>query len=186
MACRCSSSAAVRGRRAGPAALLALGLACARAAPVPAPHPAPAPAPRLPRSSIAAVLEHRAELALDEAQVARLEEAERGLEKELAAVPGSRPAAPVGAPAGEAARPPGRGHGGGGGEGQGKHGGRGQGSPGGQDPDQRRDDADTRAFLQVEEVFRPEQRERAREIAEAYREARYDAREAARAKGGGG
>ncbi len=47
---------------------------------------------------------------------------------------------------------------------------------GGRDPGPTADDNDTAAYLRAEEVLRPEQRERAREIAERYREELYDRR----------
>jgi hypothetical protein len=52
------------------------------------------------------------------------------------------------------------------------------------DPDRIRSDNDTAAYLQAEEILRPEQRERAREIAERYREELYDQRAAARKAAG--
>lgn len=144
----------------------------------------------LPRSSVAAVLAHRLELGIDDEQVRRLEAIDDQLQRQNAALtnrpaPGSA-AGPVTAPGGS---PPGDARPGSGsaGEGMGRHRGGRRGVPGRAGPgDERRDavrtadDNDTAAYLQAEQVLRPEQRDRAREIAERYREELYDQRAAKR------
>jgi hypothetical protein len=172
----------------------------------------PAPAGPLPRSSIAAVLAHRGELGLDDAQVKQLEDRDAALQKQIAeirsraeATPpgdraskgrnGGRPSGSDGAPPPlspvDAARPGGFGGGGmhrGSGGGMGGHrGGAGSQHPA-RDPAERAaalqtriDDADTAAWLAAEALLRESQREKARAVAEKYREALADEREAARA-----
>jgi hypothetical protein len=144
-------------------ALLAAGTAAGAADP-----PSSAPAQKiLPRSSVAAVLARRAELALDDDQVRRLERIDDDLQRRNAELPaaaaerrpgGRRGSGPTGSK-GEPRRPP-------------------------ADPERVRNDNDTAAYLQAEEILRPEQRDRAREIAERYREELYDQRAAARKAGG--
>lgn len=171
--------------------------------------PPPSSPPFLPRSSIAAVLGHRGELGLTDAQVARLEALDDALASERSELGRAAAAPPAGegSPAGDrgasdGARPEAGAAGGGpsrmgGPGGPGMAGGRsgdGMRGPGGGGGDRRRadrgpsdeavrtqlDDADTRAYLRAEEALAPEQRDRAREIASEYRAALYDAREAHR------
>lgn len=169
-----------------------------------------APSVSLPRSSIAAVLAHRNELGLDEAQVSQLEERDAALQKQVAelrqqlaatsshrggdwrgaeqplpgpSAVGSAPLSPT-----AAALPEGSSGGGHRGGGTGRHGGSGRGAPATQDPAARAaslqskiDDADTAAWLAAEAVLPEAKREQARDVAEKYREALADEREAARA-----
>jgi hypothetical protein len=154
--------------------------------------PSAAPLPPLPRSSLAAVLLHRDELQLSDDQVKAIQD----LDEELAARAKALTDRPPGGarPDGGAGQP--RGSGGGGGKRMHMMGGRGgsgsapqgtagsgfrgssSGSPkGARSLEERLDDADTRAYLQTEEeILNPEQRDRAREIAEKYREDLYDRR----------
>ena len=139
----------------------------------------------LPSSSVAAVLAHRSELQLDEVQVSRLEEIAGDLQRKrerLAAPAASAPAssdAPAARDSAGAARPaegergPGRSRGG--------HRGREKSHdapPPQVDPESAWNEADTAAYLRAESLLRPEQRERARDIAERYREELYDQRAA--------
>ena len=161
--------------------------------------PPSAPAAPLPRSSIAAVLAHRGALGLTEVEVAELERRDEALQKQLDDIreqlgAPSRPGASArrSAPADRAAQPPspsaaalpeGAGRGGRGG------GRRGGGSgPEGRDPSARAaqlqsrlDDADTAAWLSAEASLDASRREKAREVAAAYREQLADRREAERA-----
>ena len=139
----------------------------------------------LPRSSIAAVIAHRSELRLDDAQIGRLQELDDDLQRQRdrLGAPAPRPAAardagavaPPGAPspADDARHAGSAGHHGGG-----RHARREKGAdaPAPLDRESAWNDADTAAYLRAEEVLRPEQRDAAREIAERYREALYDAR----------
>ncbi|HEY6001737.1 MAG TPA: hypothetical protein VIV57_02605, partial [Anaeromyxobacter sp.] len=139
----------------------------AAAAPSGAAEPSPKVPPKiLPRSSVAAVLAHRGELGLDDDQIRRLERIDDDLQRRNAEVPAAAPGErggrrAAGSPAGrgEPKRPP-------------------------PDPERVRNDNDTAAYLQAEEILRPEQRDRAREIAERYREELYDQRAAARKASG--
>lgn len=172
----------------------------------------PAPAHLLPRSSIAAVLAHRGELGLDDAQVKGLEERDAALQKQIAemrerlgATPspgreggGKRGSGSAGAgeeappmPSAEVGRLGGAGGAGGrrGGGMGGHRGGGGAAERPARDPAARAaalqeqiDDADTAAWLGAETLLREGQREKARAVAEAYREALADEREAG--KGG--
>jgi len=176
---------------ATPIAPLALAgcLALAQAAEAPPASPAP-----LPRSSIAAVLARRGELGLTDAEVSQLEKRDAALQdrvaqlRQAAASPGPKGSGKGGAPAGGPPSSPGDGppHGGGrpGGDGGGRHGERSAQQP--HDPasraaalEARIDDADTEAWLSAEAALDPSRRERAREVAEKYREALADRREAA-------
>jgi len=118
-----------------------------------------------------AVLGHRPELGLDDEQVAELERLERKLEREQASIVEALPGAQR-APGGvETAQR----------RGSGGHSRTGKArdrepTPAASVTD-RLDDADTAAFLEAERALRDPQRERAREIAESYREALADARE---------
>ena len=165
---------------------------------VPVPTP-PAALPPLPRSSIAAVVLHRAELGLTDEQVGEMEQRDQQREGENAAVreemekktqkgqsasSGSIRSGSSGAPQGMQ----------GGGMGGGMHGGRmggrspASGSGGGKDLDRtatledRLDENDTKAYLDVESVFTEAQKARAREIASDYREQLYERRENARSR----
>lgn len=159
--------------------------ACASAPP---PRPSPGPRPMLARSSIAALLEQRASLGLDEGQVARLQEMDEALEKRKRSIcenmrqpreapdgageaaSGRRGDDPVMAPSHGLGAGPGRGGG--------------PAPAGPSDPrsvvERATDDADRQAYLQAEELLREGQRERGREIAEKYRERLFDLREARR------
>ena len=154
-----------------PFAALALACACASAAPRPSPpSAAAASAPSdLPRSSIAAVLANRAELALDEAQVKQLEELDHEREKRDADVLAQRGPSPRTDRALLGGTTSGRSR-------------RGERAGGAAPGEIQRllDDDDTRAFLAAEQVLRPEQRERARAFAERYREDRFDDRDQAK------
>jgi hypothetical protein len=161
-------------------ALLALISGCASPQ---QPRSSPAGAlPALPRSSIAAILAHRDELALAEAQVRQLEARDDQLARENAPLRArlegspdpsgasrSGSVAPVGSPPG---RP-------GGGA---RHGGtRDPARPA--DPIARMDDNDTRAYLEIEaNVLTEAQRPRAQEIASEFRSALYDRQHPGQAK----
>jgi hypothetical protein len=200
--------------------LLLLLAACASAPVAP-----PADLPPLPRSSIVAVLAHRSELSLTDAQVGALEQADAELQAQLArlrAEGGVPPRPPGGLRGSLHAGPPTSGQGGGQAApgfgmstGPGgfqltptgaNHGGapRGGSQPemggtpqaDGAKPEPRRmdpvkaqealdaslDDADTRAFLKVEPVLTPAQREWAREVASRYREQLFERREQQRGR----
>jgi hypothetical protein len=181
-------------------------VACAVQPPPPqpiAPVPTTAAAlPPLPRSSIAAVVLHRAELGLTDEQIGEMEQRDQQREGEDAAVreemekknqkgPSSSPSGP---PSGSGGSPQGMQGGGMGGgmHGGGMHGGRmggrspASGSSSGKQADRaatledRLDEDDTKAYLDVESVFTEAQKERAREIASDYRELLYERRENAR------
>jgi hypothetical protein len=159
--------------------------------------------PPLPRSSIAAVVLHRAELGLTDEQVGEMEQRDQQREGENAAVreemekKGQKgPSAPSSTGgSGNGGAPQGT-HGamGGGMHGGGMHGGRmggrspASGSGGGKDADRaatledRLDENDTKAYLDAESVFTEAQKARAREIASDYREQLYERRESARSK----
>jgi hypothetical protein len=160
----------LRGMRIVPV-LAAVALACA-STPPPRPAQAGTPTaeqkPELPRSSIAAILVHREDLALTPMQVETLARRDDALAREDEALrarvtsttsatrPTSTPS-PSGGRAGRhgARRPPAQAH-----------------AP---DTLTQLDDNDTRAYLEIEEqVLTEAQRPRAREIASAYREALYD------------
>jgi len=180
------------------APLAAVALLCLLAADAP-PAP-PAVARLLPRSSIAAVIARRGELGLGDAQVKQLEEREAALQRQLAEIRTSFAAPPKvergdregpEGKAGPASRSgggpgsPGEGRGGGG-----RHGNRGGGgarpapgeSPAARATElrQRLDDADTAAWLGAEQLLPEGLREPARAVAERYREALADQREAER------
>jgi hypothetical protein len=156
-----------------------------------APRPSPARAPSaLPRSSIAAVLSHRTELALGDDQVKRLEQMQAELDKKDAEIrEGVLVDSGGEASATQPGQQPGEGHQRGRGTGSAgrsrAHGAskRSQGSTA-SDVERALDEQDTATFLRSEEIFRADQRERAREIAEKYREDLYDEREQAKRKTG--
>lgn len=161
--------------------------------------------PPLPRSSIAAVVLHRAEIGLTDEQVSEMEQLDQKREAENAAVREemgkksqqgqSAPSSNSRAGSGSAASQGMRGSGMGGGmHGGGMHGGRMGGrsaAPGagsGKEADKaavledRLDEDDTKAYLDAENVLTEAQKPRAREIASDYREQLYEQRESARAK----
>lgn len=184
------------------ASLCLLGLSCATAKPVPLP-PDPATLPPLPRSSLSAVLGHRGELGLTDEQVRLLQRLEDHLLAENAAIqeeakkeppPEKRrreePSAP---PVDPGLSSPG----GGMGMGMGGRGGRHASqphktvaptpTPADKSVQERLDDNDTEAYENAEQsVLEKAQAERAREIAEQYREALYDRREMARKRAAAG
>jgi hypothetical protein len=166
---------------------LALLLGCAHQQPKPAPIDV-SKLPPLPRSSIAAVLEHRGELGLSDEQVRKMGEidAQRAKAQEELNEKGSEQ---------HAQRQPSNARAGGGGMGMrgmgmGRRGGmggmggyprRGSGDDSQRAPvtlQDRLDEIDTKAYLEVEEeVLGDLQRPHAREIAEDYREKVYERRE---------
>jgi hypothetical protein len=163
----------------------------------------------LPRSSIAAVLAHRGELGLTDAEVSELERRDEALQKQIEEIHeqfpaasraggASRPTGPRSSPSTDGTAPassptaaalPEGSSGGehrGGGWGGGRHAG-GRGSAAARDPSargaslqSRLDDADTTAWLSAESVLAESRREKARDVAEKYREALADEREAKR------
>jgi hypothetical protein len=155
----------------------------------------------LPRSSIAAVVSHRAELGLTDEQVGEMERIDLKRDGEDAATRDELAKEHKQAASG---RPPGAGSGGsrsapqgmrgGGMRGGGMHGGRmgggipASGSSGVRKPDRqatledRLDENDTKAYLDAENVLTEEQKGRARDIASEYREQLYERREIARSK----
>jgi hypothetical protein len=160
----------------------------APAAPPPIVEPPPIvgpPAEDFPRSSIAAILAHRQELALTSDQLDVLGQRDDALAKEDAPLR-ARLAAGTSSSTLQSSPTPSAGMGGG------RHGG---GHHGGQHPQQSTghapdpltqiDDNDTRAYLEIEEkVLTEAQRPRAREIASAYREALYDRQHPSASRGG--
>lgn len=188
-------------------ALVAALAACA-STPKPAAQP-PAPAsslPPLPRSSIAAVVQHRGELGLTDEQVRQMEVRDQQRETEDAAIrdelakrraakagaqgssSGASPSAAGGGGSGGGMRGGGMGMGGGM-RGGGMRGGRmprgpaGEGSKGNPEAtaQDRMDENDTKAYLDAEGVLTDAQKAKARDIAEDYREQLYDRRAAAAA-----
>src|SRR5262249_7660911 len=121
-----------------------------------------------PRSSIAAVLLHRDELGLTQAQVEGLQQRDDALAREQAAIR-ARLASSSTARSGSPTTPSGN-------PGRGRH--RRGSAPQTQThpPDllTQLDDDDTRAYLDAEQLLTEQQRPRAQEIASAYREALYD------------
>jgi len=162
----------------------------ASAAPAP-----PKPLPPLPRSSIVAVVQRRGELGLSDEQIEALEKRDREREEEDQALraevekkkkaaeeaaknAGNSPA-PNRAPGGMRGGGMGGGmRGGGMGGGRGGHAfGAGAAKPGGESLEDRLDANDTKAYLDIEDVLTPQQRDAAREIASDYRAQLYDRRE---------
>jgi len=145
------------------------------------PPPAAADLPPLPRSSIAAVLLHRDELALSDEQVHALQQIDEQLADRVAEIK-DRVHTPR--DGGVARRPPYAGGAGGRGFGSRRGMGRPRASGGAPESPNRPntvqdhlDDLDTQAYLQAEEeILTDAQREKARDIAEEYREALYDRR----------
>ena len=166
-------------------ALLTMALLTASCAANPKPSKSPTELSPLPRSSIAAVLEHRAELELTDDQVRRLQQLDEKLQQENAAIrkelaQGKQASGQPG-PDGFAGGMGRRSRGGGGGRRS-----RGEGNssdnPRPKSPMQLMDDNDTRAYLEAEALLTETQRPKAREIASRFREQLSDRREAARAK----
>jgi hypothetical protein len=163
--------------RAIPAALLLSACAASRPSMGSVPPPSRT-AKLLPKSSITAVLAHRSELGLDDEQVRRLEAIDVTLQRQQLGVgmptPSSAGASPrPDAGAGAGGDPPSRKGG------RHREGGPGRGR---RDPDHASapettwDENDTAAYYRAEQILGPEQRDRAREIAEQYREELYDQR----------
>ncbi len=189
---------------------------CADDPPPPAATPAsmasPAKLAQLPRSSIAAVVQHRAELGLSDDEVRDLELRDQERESEDAAIRDeverrrkqaqeAKPASASGAGTGAGSPASGRSGrmGGGGMRSGGMGGGMRGGGMGGRAPrgsgagstnethqeasvQDRMDANDTKAYLDAEDLLKAEQRERAREIASEFREKLYERREQLRAQ----
>lgn len=169
--------------------------------------PPPAkPLPPLPRSSIAAVVLHRGDLNLTDEQIESMEKRDREREEEDRSLRAEdekrKKAAEESAKNGQngpSGRAPGggmrgggmRGGGGGmmpgggmrgGGMPPGGHGpGAGAGKPRGESIEDRLDANDTKAYLDIEDILAPAQRDAAREIASDFRAQLYDRREQQRA-----
>jgi hypothetical protein len=162
-----------------------------------------APLPPLPRSSIAAVLEHREELALNDEQVTRLQnlddelarsnqavrdELDRRKKEASQASSSSNDSSSGGDPFSSGGRGGGMGGGGmGGGRmggGGGRHRGGGNAAAATPSADDKIDENDTRAYLEAEGTLTEEQRPKAREIASKYREQLYNRRHAQKKKEG--
>ena len=154
------------------------------------------PLPPLPRSSIAAVVQQRAKLALTDDQVRDLEEIDHEREKADSAltdeVAQKQKAAQAAAASAGNGPPAGGGRGGGmrgGGMRGGGMGGR-RGPPPGNEAgapvtlQDRLDENDTKAFLDAEQVLTEAQRDLASEIASDYRAQLYERREVERQRGG--
>jgi hypothetical protein len=169
------------------------------------PPPPPAALPPLPRSSIAAVLEHRNELELEDDQVLRLQDMDESLEVNNAALRAQflrdkpdaggagHPHLVHGDSSGSTGAGAGMGGPGMGGGGMGGRGGRRGGDPSGYGDEQSEaaryrhlldqiDNNDTRAYLEAEELLTDAQKPRARAIATKYRADLSDRREATKAK----
>lgn len=175
-------------------ALLAVLLpACAADPPPPAATPAAeaAPAnalPPLPRSSIAAVVQHRGDLGLTDEQIESMEKRDHEREEEDRALRAEdekrKKAAEEAGKNAQNAAPSGRAPGGGL---RGGMRGRGMGGPPpgghfatkprGDSLEDRLDANDTKAYLDIEDVLTPAQRDPAREIASDYRAQLYDRRQ---------
>jgi hypothetical protein len=130
------------------------------------------------------VLAHRDELSLDDDQVKRLEQVQSDLDKKDAEIRQGSSAGTGGQAPASDAQQVGEGHQRGRGTGFGHSRSRGA-SKRTQGPtesglERALDDLDTAAFLEAEEILRAGQRERAREIAEKYREDLYEQREQAK------
>ncbi len=123
------------------------------------------PPPQMPRSSVAAVLAHGHELDLAREQAQALRSIDEQLAREQEAIRGPQRETATARPGGEHS-----GHRGGGQE---------RAAPKtATDTEQIWDDNDTEAYLAAEGVLRADQRDRARGIAEAYREQLYEFRAA--------
>lgn len=145
------------------------------------------PPPQMPRSSVAAVLAHGQELGLDAQQIDALRSIDEALAKQLDALRGPQQKVSSSGGArreGPESFEPGIGRnpaalGGGGKRGGGHHrDGEERSNPvrKAADPEQTWDDDDTAAYLEAENVLRIDQRDRARAIAEEYREKLYEVR----------
>jgi type IV secretory pathway VirB10-like protein len=149
-----------------------LPLACATSPPKATP---PASQPPLPRSSIAAVLEHRRELELSDEQVRRLRNLDDQLERANAAIRQEANQKQTSQPVSRAPR---------GGMGGRSRGGMGHSTGEGRSPppsvnapksaEERIDDNDTNAYLEAEKVLTESQRPLALEIASRFREESWD------------
>ncbi len=177
------SAGVLRARLTFVAFLALLAAACAAPRPASAPGAARAPLPKLPRSSVAAVLARGQELSLDDAQVHALRKidddlAERQGIARREGAPGRPP--PAAAPAPALGEQEGGGRRGGGHRAGAKEPHHAASRPA--DPDALWDDNDTEAFHQAEALLRRDQLDRAREIAEQFRERLYDVRAARESK----
>lgn len=170
---------------------LLLAFACAASPRQPRQPLTPRPPPQMPRSSVAAVLAYAHELDLAPEQIQALRSIDEQLASQQGAIRGPRhEAAPARPEDGDRGMPLAGGEmhgqrGGGrgiGGERGGPRGGRqeGKATKAAADPEQIWNDNDTAAYLAAEDVLRPDQRARARAIAEAYREQLYEVREVGR------
>jgi len=153
-----------------------LPLACATSPQKAAPPPIQAP---LPRSSIAAVLEHRRELELTDEQVRRLQDLDDQLERANAAI--RKEANQKQTQSQPVSRAPRGGMGGMGGRsrgGMGRSTGEGRGQPSSpnvpKSAEERIDDNDTNAYLEAEKLLTESQRPLALEIASRFREESWD------------
>src|SRR5262249_27323315 len=160
-------------------AFLALG--CATSQPKEA--STPSPQPPLPRSSIAAVLQHKDELQLTDDQARRLQELDDQLERQNAALRQEAEKRKSKDPSSGSGF--GRGMGGGSRAAMGGRLMRGTRSStsngaGSQSLEERMDDNDTNAYLEAEKVLTETQRARATEIATKFRQERWDRCHAAR------
>lgn len=150
-----------------------LPLACATSPQKAAPPPIQAP---LPRSSIAAVLEHRRELELTDEQVRRLQDLDDQLERANAAI--RKEANQKQTQSQPVSRAPRGGMGGRSRGGMGRSTGEGRGQPSSpsvpKSPEERIDDNDTNAYLEAEKLLTESQRPLALEIASRFREESWD------------
>jgi len=152
--------------------------ACASSPQRPAAGATP-PEPPLPRSSIAAVLQHKGELQLSEEQVRRLQDLNDQLERQNAALRQEADKKKAGGqPPSNALQPVmgGRSRGGMGGHATGGKRGAPSNASGPMSAEERMDDNDTNAYLEAEKVFSESQRPRALEIASRFREESWDRR----------
>jgi hypothetical protein len=161
--------------------LLALRCAHGQQPPTSTPEAPPRPMVLLPRSSIAAVIAHRGDLALSDDQVERLQARDNELEKAQATLRSAFDRKQAGVSS-HPAQQPGMGMGGGGG----RH----RNQPRSAAPttpaptlknlEEQMDDNDTRAYLAAEAaVLSEKQRDPARDVAEKYREDLYEQRDQA-------
>ncbi len=150
-----------------------LPLACATS---PQKATPPASQPPLPRSSLAAVLEHRRELELTDEQVRRLQDLDNQLERANAAI--RQEADQRKTKSQSLSRPPRGGTGGRSRGGMGRSTGEGRSPPSNastpKSAEERIDDNDTNAYLEAEKVLTESQRPLALEIASRFREESWD------------
>ena len=154
--------------------------ACASSPQRPAAGATP-PEPPLPRSSIAAVLQHKGELQLSEEQVRRLQDLNDQLERQNAALRQEADKKKAGGqPPSNALQPGmgGRSRGGMGGHATGGKRGAPSNAMGPMSAEERMDDNDTNAYLEAEKFLSESQRPRALEIASRFREESWDRRHA--------